>query len=85
MAALSAILLVALGIVVFVVLDWKRGRRIVAQGASSATRRIGSGWFGVGGRPSDLFVHRGVPEHIRSDSRESSQPSASGSGWEELG
>jgi hypothetical protein len=32
-------------------------------------------------RPSDLFVHRGVPEHIRRDSRESSLPSASGSGW----
>ena len=32
-------------------------------------------------RLSDLFVHRGVPEHIRSDSRESSPPSASGSGW----
>jgi hypothetical protein len=28
-----------------------------------------------------LFVHRGVPEHIRSDSRESSLASASGSGW----
>ena len=36
-------------------------------------------------RLSDLFAHRGVPEHIRSDSRESSRPSASGSGWEELG
>ena len=36
-------------------------------------------------RLSDLFVHRGVPEHIRSDSRESSRPSASGSGWGELG
>jgi hypothetical protein len=35
-------------------------------------------------RLSDLFVHRGVPEHIRSDSRESSPPSASGSGWGEL-
>jgi len=32
----------------------------------------------------DLFVHRGVPEHIRSDSRESSPPSVSGSGWGEL-
>jgi hypothetical protein len=35
-------------------------------------------------RLSDLFVHRGVPEHIRSDSRESSPPSVSGSGWGEL-
>ena len=33
---------------------------------------------------SDLFVHRGVPEHIRSDSLESLPPSASGSGWGEL-
>ena len=35
-------------------------------------------------RLSDLFVHRGVPEHIRSDSRVSSRPSASWSGWGEL-
>ncbi len=35
-------------------------------------------------RLSDLFVHRGVPEHIRSDSRESSPPSVSESGWGEL-
>jgi hypothetical protein len=35
-------------------------------------------------RLSDLFVHRGVPEHIRSDFRESSPPSACGSGWAEL-
>ena len=34
-------------------------------------------------RLSDLFVRRGVPEHIRSDTRESSPPSASGSGWGE--
>jgi hypothetical protein len=33
---------------------------------------------------SDLFVHRGAPEHICSDSRESSPPSASGGGWGEL-
>ena len=32
-------------------------------------------------RLSDLFVHRGVPEHIRSDSRVSSLPRASESGW----
>ena len=30
---------------------------------------------------NDLFVHRGVPEHIRSDSRESLRPRASESGW----
>jgi len=35
-------------------------------------------------RLSDLFVHRGVPQHIRSDPRESSPPSASGNGWGEL-
>jgi len=34
-------------------------------------------------RLSALFVHRGVPEHIRSDSRESSRPSVSESGWGE--
>ena len=32
-------------------------------------------------RLSDLFVCKGVPDHIRSDSRESSRPKASGSGW----
>jgi putative transposase len=35
-------------------------------------------------RLSDLFIHRGVPGHIRSDSRESSRPSVSESGWGEL-
>jgi len=35
-------------------------------------------------RLSDLFVQRGVLEHIRSDSWESSRPSPSVSGWGEL-
>ena len=35
-------------------------------------------------RLSDLFVDRGVPEHIRSDSRESSPRSVSVNGWGEL-
>jgi hypothetical protein len=35
-------------------------------------------------RLSDLFAHSGVPEHIRSDFRESSPPSASVNGWGEL-
>ncbi len=35
-------------------------------------------------RLSDLFVHREVPEHIRSDFRESSPPTTSGSGSGEL-
>jgi hypothetical protein len=34
-------------------------------------------------RLSDLFVRRGVPEHTRSDFRESSPPSASVNGWAE--
>ena len=34
-------------------------------------------------RLSDPFVHRCVPEHIRSDSRESSRPRASETGWGE--
>jgi len=35
-------------------------------------------------RLSDLFVCKGVPDHIRSDSRESSRPSVSMNGWGEL-
>ena len=33
------------------------------------------------GGSSDLFVCKGVPDHIRSDSRESSRPSVSVHGW----
>ncbi len=35
-------------------------------------------------RLSDLFVCKGVPDHIRSDSRESSRPSAFVNGLGEL-
>jgi len=37
------------------------------------------------GGSSDLFVCNGAPDHIRSDSRERSRPSASVNGWGELG
>ena len=57
---------------------------------SSWTSLLGSAWRSTlpRGSParmcssgsSDLFVHRGVPDHIRSDSRESSRPRASVNG-----
>ena len=51
---------------------------------SSWTSSLGSDWRSMSPRSSparmcssgssDLFVHKGVPDHIRSDSRESSRP-----------
>ena len=68
-------------------LRWKAS----SNADSSWTSSLGSAWRSMSPRgsparmcssgSSDLFVHKGVPDHIRRDSRESSRPRASVNGW----